>query len=68
MSRSLYPPTAIALARHAFLELCHVTECREGDATTLLIVPSTNAPSHTVDEFLSYALAAALEGHLATEV
>jgi hypothetical protein len=61
----LYPPAALAQARHAFSNLCCVTEATIDRDAVLTIAPADDAPAETADEFLSYALSAALEIHLA---
>lgn len=65
LSLALYPPAALAHAREAFNTLCVVTEQLTSRSTIVTIAPTDGAPTETVDEFLSYALSAAIELHLA---
>ena len=64
VSQSLYPPAAIDSACAAFSELCKVEQDRSGDDVRLTIIPLEGSPAETSDEFLNYALCAAIETHL----
>lgn len=65
LSDSLYPPAALAKAREAFSQVCRIDQDVWDGGTVLTLAPVEGAPAETVDEFLSYALCAALEIHLA---
>jgi hypothetical protein len=68
LDAALYPIEAIAAARNAFREFCSVVEHPRPDpwdGVRLTLIPRPDAPPHAVDEFLNYALCAALERHLA---
>jgi len=54
------------MARSAFLDLCDIETCAEGPDVRVKISPAQGAPAETIDEFLSYALSAAIESHLAS--
>lgn len=64
ISPLLYPPSALLQASEAFHELCDVSQQDAPPDILLTINPYESAPPETVDEFLSYALSAALEIHL----
>jgi len=68
VSRGLYPPTAIDRACAAFTELCNVEQDGSGDDVGLTIIPLEGSPAETTDEFLNYALCAAIEMHLAGRI
>jgi hypothetical protein len=65
LSQTIYPISAIDLARSAFVDLCDIEASAEGPDLRLTISPAQGAPAETIDEFLSYALSAAIESHLA---
>jgi hypothetical protein len=68
LDAALYPMQAIDAARNAFREFCGAVEHPQSDPSVsvrLTLIPHSNAPPHTVEEFLNYALCAALERHLA---
>jgi len=54
------------VARSAFSDLCDIETSAEGPDLRITISPAQGAPPETVDEFLSYALSAAIESHLAS--
>jgi len=54
------------MARSAFLDLCDIETCADGPDVRVTISPAQGAPAETIDEFLSYALSAAIESHLAS--
>ncbi len=58
--------SAIDLARSAFVDLCDINTSAEGLDLRVTISPCQGAPAETIDEFLSYALSAAIESHLAS--
>ena len=66
LSHTIYPMSAIDLARSAFVDLCDINTSAEGPDLRVTISPSQGAPAETIDEFLSYALSAAIESHLAS--
>ncbi len=66
LSHTIYPMSAIDLARSAFVDLCDINTSAEGRDLRVTISPSQGAPAETIDEFLSYALSAAIESHLAS--
>ena len=65
VSQGLYPPAAIDRACAAFSELCNVEQDGSGHDVRLTIIPLEGSPAETTDEFLNYALCAAIETHLA---
>jgi len=66
LSHTIYPTSAIDLARSAFVDLCDIKTSAEGLDLRVTISPSQGAPAETIDEFLSYVLSAAIETHLAS--
>jgi len=64
LSRRLYPPASIDKACAAFSELCNVERDGSGDDVRLTIIPLEGSPAETADEFLNYALCAAIETHM----
>jgi hypothetical protein len=64
ISPSLYPRSALLRATEVFHELCDVSQQEAAPDILLTISPREGAPPAVVDEFLSYALSAALEIHL----
>ena len=64
LSTSLYPLAAIEQATQAFADLCEFKRKSAGSDLVLTIQAREEAPADTADEFLSYALSAALEMHL----
>ena len=66
LSHTIYPMSAIELARSAFVGLCDINTSVEGPDLRVTISPSQGAPAETIDEFLSYVLSAAIESHLAS--
>ena len=66
LSQTIYPISAIDLARSAFVELCSIEASAEGPDLRVTISPAQGAPAETIDEFLSYALSASIESHLAS--
>jgi hypothetical protein len=64
VSPTLYPRSALLEASEAFHELCDVSQEEAPPDILLTISPHEGAPPEIVDEFLSYALSAALEIHL----
>ena len=64
ISSALYPLTSIEKARDAFRHLCSIQLERAGEDASLTILPVEDSPPETADEFLNYALCAALETHL----
>ena len=68
LSQGLYPPPSIDKACAAFSELCSVEQDVSGDDVRITIIPLEGSPAETVDEFLNYALCAAIETHLAGSV
>ncbi len=67
LSHDLYPLEAIDKAKVAFETLCEIRTELAQSGLMLSIEPLPGAPSYIVDEFLSYALSAALEMHLSQE-
>jgi len=68
LSQRLYPPASIDKACAAFSELCNVEQDGSGDDVRLTITPLEGSPTETADEFLNYALCAAIETHLSGSV
>ena len=68
VSRGLYPQTSIDRACAAFSEHCNVEQDGSGDDVRLTITPLEGSPTETADEFLNYALCAAIETHLSGSV
>ncbi len=66
LSAMIYPRSAVDLAQKAFGGLCDIEVDARGSDLRLTISPTETAPPETVDEFLSYALSAAIEFHLAS--
>ena len=66
LSHTIYPISAIDMARSAFLDLCDIETCADGPDVRVTISPAQGAPAETIDEFLSYALSASIESHLAS--
>jgi hypothetical protein len=64
VSAALYPPAALEQASEGFRDLCDIGKEEAGDRIVLTISPRDDAPPDTIEEFLSYALSAALEIHL----
>jgi hypothetical protein len=64
LSRALYPLAAIQKACDAFGDLCAVQIQHSDEELTVSILPLEASPNETTDEFLNYALCAALETHL----
>jgi len=64
ISPSLYPRSALLQASEVFHDLCDVSQQEAAPDILVTISPREGAPPETVDEFLSYALSAALESHL----
>ena len=65
LAASLYPEEAVRQAQTAFVELCSFKCEHLGGDIVLSISPREGAPETSIDEFLTYALSAALEVHLA---
>jgi hypothetical protein len=65
LSYAIYPPAALARAGQAFREVCEVNGHVIDSESYLTISPVEGAPAETIDEYLSYALSAAIEMHLA---
>ena len=68
LSQRLYPPASIDKACAAFRELCSVERDGSDGDDRLTIIPLEGSPAETPDEFLNYALCAAIETHLAGSV
>lgn len=66
LSPELYPPGSIEQARVAFHGLCVIELRGSGESVSLTISPLEGSPPETIDEFLNYALCAAVETHVAT--
>lgn len=64
LQRVLYPDVVVAAARDAYSELCDFEVATAESEISLTIVPRPEASRGVVDEFLNYALCAALEMHL----
>lgn len=66
LSPALYPPGSIEKARAAFSDLCSIELGGSGNDVRLTILPLEGSPPKTIEEFLNYALCAAVEAHLAS--
>jgi hypothetical protein len=66
LSHTIYPRSAVDVARSAFVGLCDIETSAEGPDLRIRISPTQDAPPEAIDEFLSYLLSAAIESHLAS--
>jgi hypothetical protein len=64
ISPVLYPRSALLQASEAFKDVCDIAYDDLGDEIQLTITPREEVPASATDEFLTYALSAALELHL----